>query len=75
MVTSAISRLHVVPLVTAGVVTLGAASGAVLGARIALSTSEERLRELYMASLLLLGGRSFVSAGHNLRSMWARRAL
>ena len=67
--TSAISRLHVVPKGTMIAVAVGAMAGATTGASIALRTSETRLRELYMASLVLLGGRSFVSAGINLRNL------
>ena len=72
-ITSAVSRWNVVPVATAAAVSAGAMGGATVGASIALRTSEERLRELYMLSLLLLGGRSFVAATRNLRSIWARR--
>ena len=67
--TSAVSRLHVVPMGPTVAVAAGAMAGAMAGASVALHTSETRLRELYMASLLLLGGRSFVSAGMNIRSL------
>lgn len=33
------------------------------GAWVALSLTDSQLRQLYMASLVLLGGRSFVAAG------------
>ena len=71
--TSAISRLHVVPKGTMIAVATGAMAGAMVGASVALRTSEARLRELYMASLVVLGGRSFVSAGINLRNLRAAR--
>lgn len=71
--TSAISRIHVVPPATAAAVAVGAMSGAAVGASVALRTSEQRLRELYMLSLVVLGGRSAVRAGQNLRRMWVAR--
>ena len=71
--TSAISRLHVVPKGTMIAVATGAMAGAMVGASVALRTSEARLRELYMESLVVLGGRSFVSAGINLRNLRAAR--
>ena len=74
-ITSAVSRLHVVPAATAAAVSAGAMGGAALGASIALRTSEERLRALYMLSLVVLGGRSVVAAAHNLRSILARRRV
>ena len=45
--------------------TVGSVVGAALGAQVALSMSEERLRMVYMASLVVLGGRSFVAAARN----------
>ena len=72
-ITSAVSRLHVVPAASAAAVTVGAMCGASVGASVALRTSEERLRELYMLSLVVLGGRSVVAAGRNLTSIWQRR--
>ena len=47
--------------------------GASAGASVALRTSEERLRQLFMLSLVVLGGRSFVGAVGNLRTMWLAR--
>lgn len=70
--TSALSRIHVVPVATAAAVAAGAMGGAAIGASVALRTSEERLRDLYIVSLVVLGGRSFVRAGHNIRTMRAR---
>lgn len=71
-ITSAVGRISVIPPVTAAAVTTGAMGGATLGASVALRTTEERLRELYMLSLVVLGGRSVLAAGRNLRSIWAR---
>jgi uncharacterized membrane protein YfcA len=73
VLTSALSRIHVVPPATAAAVTAGAVCGSFVGASVALRLSEERLRELYMLSLVLLGGRSFVAGAYNLRNIWARR--
>eukprot|EP00327_Prymnesium_parvum_P012813 CAMPEP_0184402738 /NCGR_PEP_ID=MMETSP0007-20130409/84125_1 /TAXON_ID=97485 /ORGANISM="Prymnesium parvum, Strain Texoma1" /LENGTH=102 /DNA_ID=CAMNT_0026758657 /DNA_START=1 /DNA_END=309 /DNA_ORIENTATION=+ len=68
--TSALSRFHAVPVVTAAAVTAGAMTGAVIGASVALRIPEDTLRELFMASLVVLGGRSFIRAGHNIKSLW-----
>ena len=70
---SALSRLSVIPVVTTVAVCGGAACGASAGASVALRTSEERLRQLFMLSLVVLGGRSFVGAVANLRTMWLAR--
>ena len=46
------------------------------GANFALSVSEQRLRELFMLSLVVLGGRSFVGAlrnSANLARRWAAK--
>lgn len=72
-ITSALTRWSVIPAATAGAVAVGAMGGAASGASVALRLSEERLRGLYMLSLLVLGGRSFVMAARNLSSMLARR--
>ena len=72
-ITSALSRASVIPPATAVAVSCGAMCGASLGASIALRTSEDRLRGLYMLSLVILGGRSVVGATRNLASIWARR--
>ena len=72
-IVSALSRMSVIPPATAASVTVGAMGGAVAGASAALRTPEERLRQLYMASLVVLGGRSMWRATQNLRSIWARR--
>ena len=70
-ITSALSRVSVIPPVSAAAVTAGAMGGAAVGASAALRTPEEQLRQLYIASLVVLGGRSFVRASQNLRSIWA----
>ena len=54
------------PLAMAAAVTVGSVTGSGLGAEFALSLTEERLRLLYMLSLILLGGRSFLAAGRNI---------
>lgn len=61
-----------VPLGVASVVTAGAALGALGGTRAALWLSEEQLRTVYIASLILLGGRSFVAALSNIASITRR---
>lgn len=72
-ITSALTRMSMIPLATAAAVTAGAMGGAVVGASAALRTPEEQLRLLYIASLVVLGGRSFVRASQNLRTIWARQ--
>ena len=62
-----------VPLASCAAVTAGAAAGGVFGSQVALGLSDERLRQCYMASLVLLGGRSFVAAGRNLQAIYRRR--
>ena len=74
-ITSALTRIHAVPLAIAAVAAAGAMVGASVGASVALRLSEERLRELYMLSLVLLGGRAVVRSFHNVRSLWALRSL
>ena len=64
-----------VPLAACAAVTAGSAAGGIFGAQVALGLSEDHLRQCYMASLLLLGGRSFVAAGRNLQAVAARRAV
>lgn len=71
-ITSAVSRLQYVPAATAAAVSASAMGGAAMGASVALRTSEERLRDLYMLSLVVLGGRSVVAAARNLRCILAR---
>ena len=41
-------------------------TGSALGSRVALALSEEQLRYLFMGSIVLLGGRSFVGATKNI---------
>ena len=69
ILTSATSRLTAIPLVTAGVVCAGAAVGGVLGAKLALALDDDDLRTLYMASLVLFGGRSVYGAVQQLRHL------
>jgi len=61
-----------VPFAAAAAVTAGGVAGSVCGAQLALHLSEERLRMVYVASLLLLGGRSFVAAGQKLAAIMSR---
>ena len=58
-----------VPAAAACAVTAGAAVGGVCGAQLALRLPEEQLRQCFMGSLVLLGGRSFVAAGRNLAAI------
>ncbi|EOD16503.1 hypothetical protein EMIHUDRAFT_245049 [Emiliania huxleyi CCMP1516] len=71
--TSAVSRIHAVPLGTAAAVAAGGVAGATAGATAALHLSEERLRELFMLSLLVLGGSACRRAVINLQSMYRKR--
>ena len=61
-----------VPFAAAAAVTAGGVAGSVCGAQLALHLSEETLRMVYVASLLLLGGRSFVAAGQKLAAVMSR---
>jgi uncharacterized membrane protein YfcA len=54
------------PLALAACVACGSMVGSTVGAKIALSLDEDQLRTLYMTSLVLLGGRSFVAATRNI---------
>jgi uncharacterized membrane protein YfcA len=62
------------PLRIAASVTAGSVIGAFSGAQLALSLTEQRLRELFMASLVILGGRSFVGALRNSANIAAKAA-
>ena len=53
------------PLATAVAVATGSMAGSAAGAQFALSLSEDQLRAVYVGSLVLLGGRSFVAAVGN----------
>jgi uncharacterized membrane protein YfcA len=57
------------PLAIAGALTCGSSAGALFGASVALRLSDETLRSVYMASLVVLGGRSLVAACRNVRVM------
>lgn len=70
ILTSAVSRMKAIPLVTAGVVCVGAAIGGYVGAAFALFLDDEQLRNLYMGSLVVFGGRSMYGAGRNLQRIW-----
>lgn len=70
---SAASRIQAIPIGTAVLVTLGAIIGAQGGATVSLSLSEERLRQIYMASLILFGGRSMISATRNIRNIMSKK--
>jgi uncharacterized membrane protein YfcA len=54
------------PLRLATAVCCGSVAGSAAGAHVALGLSEKQLRDIYMASLVLLGGRSFVAAIGNI---------
>jgi uncharacterized membrane protein YfcA len=71
--TSAISRRKVIPIGVASIVAVGAVVGGLMGAQVALNTSEERLRQLYMASLVLFGGRSIFAATGNIKTLWFKK--
>ena len=63
------------PLSLAAAVCCGSIVGSAAGAKFALSLDENQLRYAFMASLVLLGGRSFIAAGFNVRRiLQARRA-
>ena len=64
---SAVSRIHSIPLQTAGCVAMGAMGGGYVGAKFALGLSEDHLRFLYMGSLVVFGGRSVIGAARNIQ--------
>jgi uncharacterized membrane protein YfcA len=64
---SAASRIHSIPVHTASFVAFGALVGGYGGAKLALQLTEEQLRTLFMASLVLFGGRSAVGAAQNIK--------
>jgi uncharacterized membrane protein YfcA len=61
------------PISLAAAVGFGSMMGSAAGAHIALSLSEEQLRYAFMASLVLLGGRSAVAAAFNIRRILLAR--
>lgn len=67
ILTSAVSRIHSIPLQTAGCVAMGAMGGGYIGSKFALGLTEEHLRFLYMGSLVVFGGRSVVGAARNIQ--------
>ena len=63
------------PLSLAAAVCCGSMLGSSFGANVALALGEEQLRRVFVASLVLLGGRSFLAASKNIfRIVQARRA-
>lgn len=76
IIISAVSRMQAIPLGTAGlVVAVGAMVGAQGGARISLSMSEERLRQIYMSSLVVFGGKSVIGAICNIRNIMTKKKM
>lgn len=73
VIISAVSRIMAIPLATAAIVCLGASIGGYGGAKAALYLNEEQLRDLYMLSLVVFGGRSIVGASQNIRRILRRR--
>jgi uncharacterized membrane protein YfcA len=69
---SAVSRIHAIPVTTASYVALGAMAGGYGGAKLALNLTENQLRHLYMASLVIFGGRSAFDAARNLKHILAK---
>lgn len=70
---SAASRMSVVPPSTAACVAAGAFGGGLVGAKLALSLSEEQLRYLFMGSLCLFGGINMAGAVRNIRQICSKR--
>jgi len=70
---SALSRMSVVPPMTAMVVSVGAATGGYIGAKGALYLTEDTLRHLYMGSLVIFGGRAVFGAGKNIFRVLSRK--
>lgn len=62
------------PLGLAAAVACGSMTGSALGAQLALSMTESQLRQLYMASLVIFGGRSFLSAVGNATRLLAKKS-
>ena len=67
---SAVSKFDVIPLRTAGCITIGGIVGGYVGAKIALDLTEEQLRYVYMTSLVLFGGRSAFGAVRNIQRIY-----
>ena len=63
---SAGSRMKVIPKTTTACVAIGAFGGGLLGAKVALGLSEEKLRYLFMGSLCLFGGINMAGAARNM---------
>eukprot|EP00547_Thalassionema_nitzschioides_P007475 CAMPEP_0194203706 /NCGR_PEP_ID=MMETSP0156-20130528/3409_1 /TAXON_ID=33649 /ORGANISM="Thalassionema nitzschioides, Strain L26-B" /LENGTH=240 /DNA_ID=CAMNT_0038929507 /DNA_START=130 /DNA_END=852 /DNA_ORIENTATION=- len=75
IIVSAVSRMKAIPVGTAGLVAAGAMVGSQGGASVSLSLSEERLRQIYMLSLVVFGGRSMIGAIRNIRDMMAKKNM
>lgn len=70
---SATSRLHAIPIQTAGYVAFGAmVVGGYWGAQSALRLTEDQLRHLYMVSLVVFGGRSAFGAAKNIQRIYRK---
>jgi uncharacterized membrane protein YfcA len=55
------------PFLLTASVCVGSVIGSTAGAYTALKMNEATLRQIYMASLIILGGRSFIAAGFNMK--------
>jgi len=71
VVTSATTLIYSghVPIAVAAAVCAGSITGSYFGAELALRLSEKQLRDCYMASLVVLGGRSIFGAAGNLSKL------
>lgn len=63
-----------VPMKLFSCVALGSTTGAACGAHASLNFDEAALRDLFMASLVVLGGRSLYGAGRNVQALLKARA-
>ena len=63
------------PLGITAAVCVGSSIGSSVGSSVALFLTEEQLRQLFMVSLVVLGGRSFISAVGNVRSFMKARKI
>jgi len=70
---SAGSRISVIPKTTTACVAVGAFGGGLLGAKVALGLSEEKLRYLFMGSLCLFGGINMAGAARNILTFISKR--
>lgn len=72
ILTSAASRMSVIPPTATACVAAGSFCGGLAGARIALSLSEEQLRYAFMGSLVLFGGLSMRGAVRNITQIYSK---